>query len=115
MPELPDVTIYIEALEARILGQTLERVRLASPFLLRTINPPLAPPRQAHRHRPRRRSVAGAPPHDRRTPPLARTQCQITAQECPGRFRFLERHARAHRSRLPEKSFATGGSRGTRP
>jgi formamidopyrimidine-DNA glycosylase len=42
MPELPDVTIYIEALEARILGQTLERVRLASPFLLRTIEPPLA-------------------------------------------------------------------------
>src|SRR5579864_869674 len=42
MPELPDVTVYIEALEARILGQTLERVRLASPFLLRTIDPPLA-------------------------------------------------------------------------
>ena len=42
MPELPDVAIYIEALEARILGQTLERVRLASPFLLRTIDPPLA-------------------------------------------------------------------------
>ena len=42
MPELPDITVYIEALEARILGQTLERVRLASPFLLRTIEPPLS-------------------------------------------------------------------------
>jgi len=42
MPELPDVTVYIEALEARILGETLERVRLASPFLLRTVEPPLA-------------------------------------------------------------------------
>jgi formamidopyrimidine-DNA glycosylase len=42
MPELPDVTLYVEALEARILGQTLEQVRLASPFLLRTIDPPLA-------------------------------------------------------------------------
>ena len=41
MPELPDVTIYIEALESRIVGQTLERVRLASPFLLRTVDPPL--------------------------------------------------------------------------
>jgi len=41
VPELPDITIYIEALNARILGQTLERVRLASPFLLRTIEPPL--------------------------------------------------------------------------
>ncbi len=41
MPELPDITVYIEALEARILGRTLERVRLASPFLLRTTDPPL--------------------------------------------------------------------------
>src|SRR5260370_9871361 len=39
MPELPDVVVYIEALEQRILGQKLERVRLASPFLLRTTNP----------------------------------------------------------------------------
>src|SRR5690349_15064689 len=42
MPELPDITIYIEALESRILGQTLETVRIVSPFLLRTANPPLA-------------------------------------------------------------------------
>jgi formamidopyrimidine-DNA glycosylase len=42
MPELPDITIYLEALERRVLGQTLERVRVASPFLLRTAVPPLA-------------------------------------------------------------------------
>jgi formamidopyrimidine-DNA glycosylase len=42
MPELPDITVYIEALEARILGQTLEAARVVSPFLLRTANPPLA-------------------------------------------------------------------------
>ena len=41
MPELPDITVYIEALEARIQGQPLDRVRLKSPFLLRTIDPPL--------------------------------------------------------------------------
>jgi formamidopyrimidine-DNA glycosylase len=41
VPELPDIVVYIEALEARILGQTLERVRVASPFLLRTVDPPL--------------------------------------------------------------------------
>ena len=41
MPELPDITLYLEALERRILGQTLERVRIASPFLLRTAVPPL--------------------------------------------------------------------------
>src|ERR1700730_14333205 len=39
MPELPDVVVYIEALEQRILHQTLARVRLASPFLLRTTSP----------------------------------------------------------------------------
>jgi formamidopyrimidine-DNA glycosylase len=42
MPELPDITVYIEALEPRILGQTLEAVRIVSPFLLRTATPPLA-------------------------------------------------------------------------
>jgi formamidopyrimidine-DNA glycosylase len=42
VPELPDVTVYIEALESRILGQTLETVRVVSPFLLRTADPPLA-------------------------------------------------------------------------
>jgi formamidopyrimidine-DNA glycosylase len=40
MPELPDVTVYIEALAARILGQPLDHVRLASPFLLRSVDPP---------------------------------------------------------------------------
>ena len=42
MPELPDILVYIGALEARVLGQPLERVRLASPFLLRTTQPPVA-------------------------------------------------------------------------
>ncbi len=41
VPELSDIVTYIEALQERILGQRLERVRLASPFLLRTIEPPL--------------------------------------------------------------------------
>jgi formamidopyrimidine-DNA glycosylase len=42
MPELPDITVYIEALEKRILGKTLERTCIVSPFLLRTANPPLS-------------------------------------------------------------------------
>ncbi len=42
MPELPDITAYLEALETRISVATLETVRLGSPFLLRTIDPPLA-------------------------------------------------------------------------
>jgi formamidopyrimidine-DNA glycosylase len=42
VPELPDILAYIEALEPRVLDKPLERVRVATPFLLRTINPPLA-------------------------------------------------------------------------
>jgi formamidopyrimidine-DNA glycosylase len=42
VPELPDVTVYLEALERRILGATLERVRLLTPFLLRSVDPPLS-------------------------------------------------------------------------
>ncbi|HEX6715535.1 MAG TPA: DNA-formamidopyrimidine glycosylase family protein [Pyrinomonadaceae bacterium] len=42
MPELPDIVVYIEALEKRIKGSVLERVRIASPFLLRTAVPPLS-------------------------------------------------------------------------
>jgi formamidopyrimidine-DNA glycosylase len=42
MPELPDITAYITALEPRILGQPLEHVRIASAFLLRTAQPPLS-------------------------------------------------------------------------
>ena len=41
VPELPDIVVYIEALEPRIMNQTLERVRVVSPFLLRTAAPPL--------------------------------------------------------------------------
>ena len=41
MPELPDIAAYISALEPRILGQPIEGVRLASPFLLRTAEPPI--------------------------------------------------------------------------
>ena len=41
MPELPDIVVYIEALDARIVGQRLERVRLLNPFLLRTADPPI--------------------------------------------------------------------------
>jgi formamidopyrimidine-DNA glycosylase len=42
MPELPDITAYIEALEQRISGRTLTHAQIASPFLLRTIEPPVA-------------------------------------------------------------------------
>lgn len=41
MPELPDLTLYREALERRIVGQQLEKVLIASPFLLRTVEPPI--------------------------------------------------------------------------
>jgi formamidopyrimidine-DNA glycosylase len=42
MPELPDITAYITAIEARVLGQRLEHVRINGPFLLRTVQPPVS-------------------------------------------------------------------------
>jgi len=41
MPELPDLTVYLEALDSRIVGRRLERIRIPSPFLLRTAVPPI--------------------------------------------------------------------------
>jgi formamidopyrimidine-DNA glycosylase len=48
MPELPDVAVYVEALERRVIGHRLEEIRLNSPFVLRTVAPPLA---EAHGRR----------------------------------------------------------------
>ncbi len=42
MPELPDIVVYIERLEARVMGTTLEQIRLASPWVLRTFKPPVS-------------------------------------------------------------------------
>jgi len=42
LPELPDVVVYIEALKARLVGQRLERLHLLSPFVLRSVDPPIA-------------------------------------------------------------------------
>ena len=42
MPELPDIVVYVEGLERRIVGQPLEKIRLASPFVLRSVTPPIS-------------------------------------------------------------------------
>jgi formamidopyrimidine-DNA glycosylase len=42
VPELPDITVYMDALERRTLGRTLTRIQLVSPFVLRSVDPPLA-------------------------------------------------------------------------
>ena len=41
MPELPDVIVYVESLERRIVGRVLEGIRLLNPFILRTALPPI--------------------------------------------------------------------------
>ena len=92
MPELPDVTVYVERLAARCVGQTLERVRVVGPSLLRSVDPPLsavegtararrAQARQAHRVRARGRAVPGPPPDDRRPLPVARARRAPVAQD----------------------------------
>ncbi len=50
MPELPDITAYLAALQARIVGQPLEKIRLGSPFLLRTVSPPVEALSRSHGH-----------------------------------------------------------------
>lgn len=42
MPELPDITVYVERLRELVVGHPLVRMRLASPFLLRSVEPPLS-------------------------------------------------------------------------
>ena len=42
MPELPDITVYVEALTRQVAGQPIERVQIKSPFLLRSVEPPIA-------------------------------------------------------------------------
>jgi formamidopyrimidine-DNA glycosylase len=42
MPELPDITVYIDALSSHVVGQTLDRLRIAKPFLLRSFDPPIS-------------------------------------------------------------------------
>jgi formamidopyrimidine-DNA glycosylase len=42
MPELPDIVVYLEALERRVLGHRLQRIQIASPFLVRTAAPPIS-------------------------------------------------------------------------
>src|SRR6202161_1807881 len=54
MPELPDISAYLSALEERIVGQSLEHVRIASAFLLRTAQPPVTDA-EGHRVRELRR------------------------------------------------------------
>src|SRR2546426_11452933 len=41
MPELPDIVVYLDALRPRVLGQTLEAVRIGSPFVVRSVDPPI--------------------------------------------------------------------------
>jgi formamidopyrimidine-DNA glycosylase len=65
MPELPDVVVYLERLQPRIGGQILENIRLASPFLLRSVDPPIseAKGRRVHElHRLGKRIVIGLEP-----------------------------------------------------
>ena len=87
MPELPDVTVYVEALQARVKGQLLEGVRLASPFVLRTFDPPI---RAAAGKRVREVSRLGK----RIVFALDEELFLVVHLMIAGRFRWLERAAK---------------------
>ena len=42
MPELPDITVYVDRLAAKVVGHRLERMRIGHPFLLRSVTPPVS-------------------------------------------------------------------------
>jgi len=69
MPELPDISAYIAALEARVLGQVLEHVRLGSVFVLRTVDPPVTAAEgktvTSVRRIGKRIAIGVQPPHER--------------------------------------------------
>ena len=107
--------------DQRIVGQRLERVRILSPFLLRTAAPPIsaaegkqvdrsAAHRQAHRHRSGGRPVPGAAPDDRRAPALARAEGQAARAHHAGAVRLRQRHARVHRGRDQAARVAAPGA-----
>ena len=106
MPELPDITAYLDALEPRVVGQPLEQLRIGNPFLVRTIRPEPADlvgpprgqpasPRQADRVRVRGRAVHDRAPDDCRPLPLARSRRRASRQARAGRLRLPYRHAAA--------------------
>ena len=120
MPELPDVVLYIEALERRILDQPLAGVRLASPFLLRTAQPPLGALTGKHVRRLRRlgKRIALGFEDDlwlvlhlmiNGRLHWKQPECQARRPLCAGRVRFSERHADAHRVRPEEAGGAPPG------
>ncbi len=122
MPELPDIAAYISALEPRIVGQPIEQVRLASPFLLRTVQPPVADVegkmvRELRRIGKRiaigsrRRSLAGAAPDDCRPPALEAPSGQAGRTQESGSLRFSHWLSRAYRSRHQAPRIVVGHRR----
>ena len=121
MPEYPDVTVYLEALAPRVLGQPLEGVRLGARSLLRTADPPL---RGGHRQAGaalRRlgkrlvfvlegRAVPRAPPHDRRPAALEAPRRAGARADRPRRLRLPGRDAGAHRGEPEEARLAVSAA-----
>ena len=111
MPELPDVELYLHALRPRLLAQPLEAVRIASPFLIRSVEhaagrcgrpigrhaPPLGK-RIVWQFGPR--SLLRHPPDDRRTLPVEGVRCESSRAARAGGIRFPSRHVAPDRSGL---------------
>ena len=117
MPELPDVTVYLEALDREVVGQAPRARALASPFLLRSLRPAArrvhgrtvarrAAHRQAHRARARRRPLPRHAPDDRRAACAGARPGQkpgMGAKIAPGRLRLRRRHALSSPRRARKK------------
>ena len=110
MPELPDVVVYVEALERRVIGQPLLHVRLCNPFVLRTALPPIGDAEGKRIRGIRRlgkrivlatrgRALSRSPSDDRGTIALARDGDEAAKAHHARAPRIPVGHARVHRGR----------------
>ena len=131
MPELPDVEVYVTCLRRRLVGRQLEDLRIASPFLLRTVAP--APERRrgasAHERPPAGQAggaraggndLPGRPSHDLRPPPLARAGLADPPKARSRRLRLRLGYRAPHggrneEARLPPRGRRRGGPGRARP
>ena len=136
MPELPDIEAYVEALRPRVVGERLLGIRLVNPFLLRTVDPPLAAvlggtvrgvARLGKRIVVRGRAAGSDTPYflvlhlmiagrlhwkpaAQGLPPAEATKARRPPRERPGDLRLLLGHAVAHRGRQEAAGVAPPGA-----
>ena len=117
MPELPEIVVYLDALESRVVGQSLERIRIRTPSLLKTFDPPVSDlegRRVTGLRRVGKRVVfeleggffAVVPPHGERALSVEGAGRRHPQETGSCGFRLSERHAPSHRGEYTQEGLA---------